>query len=131
LHKSIMKKADNLVEEVDFLKKDISKLLKKKHDKKAKISLIRNFCLLSELSGSISFNDMIKVREDFSKKFPEHFKSYLKHLDSRGWEIEWSKCLECRHFSNRCNLGIIPREERHEGLVIKKCPSFTKRKKGI
>ncbi|MCK4776780.1 MAG: hypothetical protein KAS39_00280 [Actinomycetia bacterium] len=131
LHKSIMKKTETITEEIDVIKKDISKLIKNYDDKKVRITLIRHFCLLSELSGSISFNEMIKVREEFLKYFPEHFKSYLEHLTSRSWKIEWSKCLGCRHFSNLCNLGITPREEHHEGLVIKICPSFIKRKKGM
>ncbi len=131
LHQKIIEKSSNINEEISILRKDIKRLIKDKDEKKIRLKLLTRFCLLSELCGAVDFNEMIKAREMFLQIYPEHFKSYLNHLDKKEWEISWSACLGCLNFTQKCNLGIHPRETREEGKINYYCPSFVPRKKGL
>lgn len=72
--------------------------------------LIANFCLLSELCGAVDFDRMIEAREKFKEMFPLHFKQYLSYLENASWEMTWSGCIGCVHFSGKCSLNLSPVE---------------------
>ncbi len=127
LQKKLISKADNIDDQIAELEKQIKEIKDRatsQPSKDERIQLLARLCLLSELSGAISFGRMIKAREKFREMFPEHFKEYLSHLESASWEITWSGCLGCRHFAGKCALNLTPIETPSPDNRLKRsCPS--------
>ncbi len=127
LHRRLRREAKNLDEEIAILEKEIQELLPNKEKPEVVKQILPRFCLLSELCGAKGFSEMIKARKLFQKIYPEHFQSFLKQIDKKDWELKWSGCLECSHFSFTCSLSLSPREVMKEGRWEMECPSLEKR----
>ncbi len=130
LHQKIIKKTQGIEEEIELLQKEINKLLKQKTpNSSTQTELIPRLCLLSELCSAISFEKMIEARELFLETYPDHFKCYLEQQNNKVWEVQWSGCLNCTHFLDRCNLNLRPREKKEKGRVEMDCPSYKPRRR--
>jgi hypothetical protein len=70
--------------------------------------LVANLSLLSEIYAVLDFDKMIAIRERFQQLFPAHFERYLNSLDSLSFEMFWPGCLECKHFSGKCEMDVVP-----------------------
>ncbi len=127
LHRKIVREAKNLDEEISILEKEIEAMLPSKDDPEILRQLLTRFCLLSELCGAKSFSEMIRARKLFQQNFPDYFQSFLKQIDEKEWELKWSGCLECVHFSFACSLSLAPKEVMKEGRWEMECPSLEKR----
>lgn len=127
LHRKIAREAKNLDEEIAFLEKEIEEMLPLKDDPEVLRQVLTRLCLLSELCGAKSFSEMIRARKFFQQTFPDYFQGFLKQIDKKDWELKWSGCLECTHFSFTCSLSLTPREVMKEGRWEMECPSLEKR----
>lgn len=103
---SLEEKIHSLEEKVGGMADDFVK----NPDVSKRVELIANLCLLSELCGAIDFDRMIEAREKFLEMFPDHFKQYLSYLENASWEMTWSGCIGCVHFSGKCALNLSPTE---------------------
>jgi len=131
LQKKLSSKQVGLDEQITDLEDQIEQLSAKatsQPTKEERIQLLARLCLLSELSGAVSFDGLIKAREKFLDMFPEHFGEYLAHLDTASWEITWSGCLGCLHFAGKCALNITPIEMPSSDDKLRRiCPSREKK----
>lgn len=135
LQQKLMADNDSLESGANRLETRVTKLAKAAAEKKKKasrIELLAHLCLLSEICSALDFDRMIVARERFQAIYPAHFTKYLSHLDTLSWNTSWSGCLECRHFSGRCNLNLIPVDapDSISGLE-KHCPQKTKRSRHL
>ncbi len=129
IHRKISRSANSIDEEIAILKKEIEALLPKKDKPESVRQLLPRLCLLSELCGAKSFAEMIEARKFFLQVYPEYFKHFLNQLDKKEWELKWSGCLDCIHFSFSCSLSLSPREVTKEGRREMECPSLEKRRR--
>ncbi len=127
IHRKIAREAKNLDEEIFILEKEIQELLPLKDDPEVLRKVLPRLCLLSELCGAKSFSEMIRARKLFQQTLPDYFQIFLKQIDKKEWELKWSGCLECVHFSFTCSLSLTPREVMKEGRWEMECPSLEKR----
>lgn len=131
LQQSLAEGAESLEEQKALVEKEIDKLAKrldKKPGKSLRLELLTRLCLFSELSSALGFDFLIKAREKFKKLLPQHFDYYLGHLETMKWQVSWSGCLECRHFSGQCTLNLTPVEAPNESNRLAKfCPQKEKR----
>ena len=122
---------DSLEERLVFLEEKITAFAKKlegEPQSDVRLELLAHLCLLSELASGAGFDRLIDAREKFQDLLPDHFSHYLSHLEQSTWFISWSGCLDCRHFSNRCNLNLSPQEDPNDIHRLQKvCSSHVKR----
>ncbi|MBI4743280.1 MAG: hypothetical protein HY776_00345 [Actinobacteria bacterium] len=117
---SLEEKVYSLEEKVGGMADDFVK----NPDGPKRVELVANLCLLSELCGAIDFDRMIEAREKFQELFPHHFKQYLSYLENASWEMTWSGCIGCVHFSGKCALNLSPTEVTSgEGQTKRVCHS--------
>ena len=131
LQHRLAEKSASLDEQKTLIEKEIDKLageFNKKLSGSLRLKLLTRLCLFSELSSTINFDSLIKAREKFKKLLPRHFEYYLSHLETMKWQVNWSGCLECRHFSGQCTLNLTPVDAPDESnRLAKSCPQKEKR----
>jgi len=130
-------KSGPLANQLNFLEKKIDtvaqKLENEPHETQSEVrlELLAHLCLFSELSMA-DFDSLIEAREKFQNLLPDHFEHYLSHLEGSTWAISWSGCLDCRHFSGRCNLNLSPVEDPSDVHRLEKtCSSYIRRSSKI
>jgi hypothetical protein len=89
----------------------------------AREEMLAALSLQSEIYSLLDFDKMIDAREKFQSLFPEHFAEYLRGLESLSWQITWPGCLECSHFTERCELGLSPSSIAGDHVSVKTCSS--------
>lgn len=132
IRQKLSQTTNSLEEQAAILEKSIEAATSDSQDKTEQTQRIAELCLLAELSGSLGFDEMIEARAKFKEMMPEYFEAYLKHLEASSWEITWSGCLDCAHFSGQCNLGLNPKDKETDTYRLEKtCSSWEKKSRKL